>query len=321
MATVKTPSVTKIKFDEEGAFSSLHFQEWIPGYNHISVNQLNTEVANESIYLTTFLRECSNGEYDETDVLSVKASSEGIVERIYGPVILASEDGKIILRSGSNIFPIRQEGRNFILGSLKGELEGYDIKIKKETPEERTISIPRIDFISPADKSIIYSIRVLIQEGVDGEALKQLARSEQPIAPYLTIAKSGGVDAYRLHEVPEGEYRVTDIDRNEGGKWGTSYLIVMGNQGVWSNKSLRSKLDNHYEIFKKFLAEGKAITLKIANIRDLDNGNKTCDAALFLREPKAIAPKNLEALKPAEVIETEVSEVKQSEILPKNFPF
>lgn len=316
MSTVKAkpPTITKIKFDDEGMFSSLYFQEWIPGYNHISVDQLCTVFSNESIHLVTFLCSCtSDGEYDETDVLSLKASPEGIVERVYGPVILASELGDLILRSGSNTFPLVQKGRDFILGSLKGELESYDLKIKKDTPEEKTISIPRIDFISPTDKSVIYSVRVLIQEGIDGEGLKQAARSEQAIAPYLSVA----VTAYRLTEVPEGEYLVTGINRNEGGKYGNSYLIIAGNTGVWSNKSLRSLLDKNYETFKKLLSQGSAVTLKIANIRELDNGKKTCDAALFLRESKAIAPKNLEALKP-EVIETEVSEVKQGE---KAIPF
>lgn len=294
--TASTPTIVKIKFDTNESFGSLRLNEWKAGYSQVSLDQLiSDDFGDDSTFLVMFLSSCApKNEFNEKNILSVKASTEGIVEKIYGPVIQTAEDGSLIIRSGGNIFPLKQDGRNFIAGELEGELEGYELKIKAGTADERTISIPRIDFIHKADSSIIYSIRVLTKEGVDGEVLKQLARSKKDISSYLTVSKSGSgssVDAFKITEIPEGEYQVQAIDITTGGDYGNSYLIIIGDKGVWANKSLKTQLDKYYEAFDSYLKAGKPLTLRVANIRDLPTGYKTCDSALFRRETRAaIAP-------------------------------
>jgi len=289
--TSTIPSVTKVKFDEKGSFSVLEVQDWEAGFSPVSMSHLTLEdFGDDSSHLMMFLAAC-NPEFDLSNVLSVKASLEGIVEKVYGPVLLASEDEKeIVIRSGGNTFTVKQSGRTFQVGDLEGELESYDITIRKGTPDEQTISIPRIDFSHKENPTLIFSIRVLIKKDADGEGLKQVARSKKPITPYLMASKSGGVDAFKLTEIPEGEYLVTDIDINTGGEYGNSYLIILGDKGVWANASLKSQLNKHYAAFKSRLTKGSPVTLTLAAIRDLPTGYKTCAAGLFNREPRVNQP-------------------------------
>ena len=301
------PTVTKVKFDAD-MFTSLQLQEWIPGYNRVGIDQLIIdELCDDTTYLVMFLASCTEtAEYDDSDLLSVKASENGILEKVYGPIVLASEDNEgLVLRCGANVFPIVQKKNEFILGQLIGEIVCSDIKIKDQTGAEKTISIPQIEFSIPSDDSIVYSIRVYTKEGVDGDGLKRTAKSGKSIAPFLNPVKLGSSSIFKLSEFPCGEYSVTTIELNDGREW-TSYTIYLeGGKAVWSNPSLRRCLDRNYKVFKTFLAQGKPLTLKVAS-KVGKNGERIVDASLFPRAPIAIAPKNLEALKPAEVVEAEV---------------
>ena len=302
------PSVTKVKFDAD-MFTSLQMQEWIPGYNRVGIDQLIIdELCDDTTFLVMFLASCTEtAEYDDSDLLSVKASENGILEKVYGPIVLASEDNEgLVLRCGSNKFPIIQKKNEFILGQLVGEIVCSDIKIKDQTGAEKTISIPQIEFAIPSDDSIVYSIRVYTKEGVDGDGLKRTAKSGKSIAPFLNPVKAGSSDIFKLSEFPAGEYGVTTIELNDKKEW-TSYTIYLeGGKAVWSNPSLRRCLDKNYKVFKTFLGQGKPLTLKVASTTN-KNGERVVDAALYPRAPIAIAPKNLETLKPAEVIEAETA--------------
>lgn len=315
--TSTIPTITKVKFDEKGLFSVLEVLDWMPGFSPVSINDLIVDgFGDDSNHLLMFLTACS-GEVNLSNVLSVKASPEGIVERVYGPVLQASEDEKdIVIRSGGNTFTVKQNGRNFQVGELEGELESYDITIRKGTPDEQTISIPRIDFSHKENPTLIFSIRVLIKKDADGEGLKQVARSKKPITPYLMASKSGGVDAFKLTEIPEGEYLVTDIDINTGGEYGNSYLIILGDKGVWANASLKNQLNKHYGAFKSFIANGKPVTLTLANIRELPTGYKTCSTGLFLREPRLYQPALPESVDVKPVLSGSVDVESKSDGLP-----
>lgn len=313
------PTVTKVKFDAD-MFTSLKLQEWIPGYNRVGIDQLIIdELCDNTTFLVMFLASCTEtAEYNDSDLLSVKASENGILEKVYGPVVLASEDNEgLVLRCGSNKFPIIQKKNEFILGQLVGEIVCSDIKIKDQAGAEKTISIPQIEFAIPSDDSIVYSIRVYTKEGVDGDGLKRTAKSGKSIAPFLNPIKSGSSNIFKLEEFPSGEYSVTTIELNDKKEWNSYTIYLEGGQAVWAGGSVRRTLNSNYKVFKTFLAQGKSLTLKVAS-KTGKNGERIVDASLFPRAPKAIAPKNLEALKPAEVIETEVSEVKQGE---KAIPF
>lgn len=97
---------------------------------------------------------------------------------------------------------------------------------------------------------------------------------------------------------------MTTIELTPKKEWNSYTIYLEGGKAVWAGGSVRRSLNNNYKVFKTFLAQGKPLTLKVAS-KVGKNGERIVDASLFPRTPIAIAPKNLETLKPAEVAEVD----------------
>lgn len=277
------PKVTVVNFDDDDKFGILHAKDYTPGYNKIGIPDLSDEDFDDDALLLTCLTSLANGEeFDTEDVISVKASEAGIVERIYTPAMFATEGGEgLVIRAGANLFPVTQEGRTFTCGGMQGEIESYSVKYG-----DKEYKIPRIDFVAP-EGGLIYSLRVFGKdESVTGDALKHRARSGGSIAGYLREAKGGNYQIVKPTELPEGEYLVTAIDKKEHAEYGVGYFIALeGGKAFYANFGLKKQLNASFNSFTSCLKKNRPVALAIANIRESKNGKLTCDAVLRNRAP------------------------------------
>jgi hypothetical protein len=323
MNTQKT-TTTKIKFDDLH-FSCLKMFKWNPGYSNVGLQFLKSEIYNydDSKYLTMFLDYC--GDFDnpnndnplnEDNVLSVKATDSGAFDKVYGPIVLSSEDEQsLVLRCGANIFPVTQEKGKFYLGSLVGDIETSELEITDKVSQKKVmISIPRIDFKLLTDKSIIYQINLFTKPDIDGEIIKDKGRDGESIAEFLRPMKSGGGNIVKMKEMPSGEYEVINIDKelktNEKGAWASYTLHLKNGISCWVNENLRSLLDSKYDVYKKIIAAGTSVTLVIEKTAKKNApGEFYVNASLPVKEPlrlpQSVAVKSLTS---ANVIDVKVGE-------------
>lgn len=280
----KVPEIIVVNFDDDDKFGILHAKDYVPGYNKIGFDDLSDEDFGDdgAMFATCLALLAGNIDFDSEDVLSVKANEAGMVERIYTPAMFASENGEgLVIRAGSNLFPVTQDGRTFTCGEMQGEIESYSVKYG-----DKEYKVPRIDLIAP-EGGLIFSLRVFGKdETVTGDALKHRARSGGAIAGYLREAKGGNFQIVKPTELPEGEYLVTAIDKKEHPEYGVGYFIALeGGKAFYANFGLKKQLNASFNSFTSCLKNSRPVSLAIANIRESKNGKLTCDAVLRNRAP------------------------------------
>jgi len=284
MTSNSKPEVIVVNFDDDDKFGVLYAKDYVPGYNKIGLEDLSDEdfQDDEALFLTCLTCLADGKDLDLKDVISVKATESGMVDRIYTPAMFASEGGEgLVIRAGSNLFPVTQNGRTFTCGEMQGEIESYSVKYG-----DKEYKVPRIDFVAPKG-GLIFSLRVFGKdETVNGDSLKHRARAGGAIAGYLREAKGGNYQVVKPTELPEGEYLVTGIDQKEHPEYGTGYFVALdGGKALYANFGMKKQLKSSFNSFSNCLKGGRPVTLIIANIREGNNKKMTCDAVFRNRAP------------------------------------
>jgi len=148
------------------------------------------------------------------EVLLVMADSNGVLERVYAPALFATEEGSIILRVGSNTWPVTQEPGKFSVGSLTGYL---NVEMKENLKEEQYMLVS-VNFSDDADTaSFSIGVRLSQESELTQVQLQKLFAKGGSIVPHLMVAGTGGTggDVGKMHELGVGEYALTDIEQVE----------------------------------------------------------------------------------------------------------
>ena len=148
------------------------------------------------------------------EVLLVQADANGVLERVYAPSLFATEEGGIILRVGSNTWPVTQQPGKFSVGSLTGYL---NVEMRENLKEEQYMLVS-INFSDDADTaSFVVGVRLSQESELTQVQLQKLVARGGSIVPHLMVAGTAGTggDVGKMHELGCGEYALTDIEQVE----------------------------------------------------------------------------------------------------------
>jgi len=148
------------------------------------------------------------------EVLLVQADANGVLERVYAPSLFATEEGGIILRVGSNTWPVTQQPGKFSVGSLTGYL---NVEMRENLKEEQYMLVS-INFSDDADTaSFVVGVRLSQESELTQVQMQKLVAKGGSIVPHLMVAGTAGTggDVGKMHELGCGEYALTDIEQVE----------------------------------------------------------------------------------------------------------
>lgn len=213
---------------------------------------------------------------NEDEILLVRAE-KGILKRVYGPCVFQGEKG-LILKLGTNSFPVDVNERDFICGELKGDIES-DPSANPDYPVSY-LRLSREDEDSPLD----WLISVRLSEGITASDIRQALRRNETITGFFLPppgTSSGAGSIKRMQELGEGEFEVERIDPVTTQDQRESWVIHLKNgEQCWARGKTELALKNGWTPDPQ-----KPLTLRVANIRQ--KGNAThLDCAFVYRLPK-----------------------------------
>jgi ribosomal protein S24E len=150
-------------------------------------------------------------EPDWENILAIKSSPQGEIDRVYTPILCLNSQGQLAMRCGNNFFPVNQNGKELTCGSLKGEVEFEKIKNgEKEAPE---VSVEWGDY---EQKKTFRTVAILSSEAFqDPDNTKAAIKRGEDISPLLRQFGNGNggnfIRITPLKELSEGSYEIEEI--------------------------------------------------------------------------------------------------------------
>lgn len=282
-------------------FSSLSTQEFTQQWENI---KLETLWEDEQEWLMQFLNLAKGDnevELDLNNVLLVKTNNDRMLERCYGPSIFrVSEDGDgLVLKVGSNTFPISIQNERLVVGHLKGRFQWQTKKRLDESTYE--LLTARLGD-NREDDPALYEIGCSLVEKepaseVNGKLtanqlflsqnkLDRLLESNSAIGQFFTFPKSGGGSVFKMQQLaPNSEYEVVAVDTTEPHpEYGVSYILrFIDGSSCFARGNSEVVLKRNLATIQKQLASGKTWTLKIGEIKEFKEGKFTVNNALVQR--------------------------------------
>ena len=306
-----------MKFDAT-TFSFLNEMDFLPGFSNVSQQDLQNQVM-QAMSLGIDISELPEvgvieafdtilkglapaivGEFDETNVLSVKADPNGMVEAVYGPAIFGSEDGTMVLKCGQNLYKFTHKGTEGACG-LTGDIEVVEKEGKGEDGQPETYLSVSFDVYLPNPIDQTIEIPLILDAGkkVTKGKFKQDIKAGN-IAQYLKGVPTGG-NWVGMNDLAIGEYLMSGLEENSpSAEYGRSWTMTLeGVGGVRSKgKQINLKLANRAPKLIKLIELGHPVTLLISSKTELSQGIQV-KADFFTREPH---PDRMAAqVKPAEL--------------------
>lgn len=243
-----------IEFDLKEFPELVLAEEWVKGYNTVSIDVLGSDAPIVQELLAAAASE-SEAEINEDDVLLLKADNFGDPQQLYPPTICkkAADDDTVILKVGANEFPVSLKAGMFAIGNLDGFFAPSANTVKFEKDGEKRefrkcfVQLSGDDF----NYDWLVSLRLNQSVGTDIAPVQKAiakAKSIADLVPYLD-AVGGGGGAIKPHElVKDGitlpaTWRVETWDSFEG-NYGTSYKLKLASGGwVWGKGMVMKQLD------------------------------------------------------------------------------
>lgn len=293
-----------INFNKDD-FASLGLQEFLGQWNQVALEDLNTR---EQEFMSLFIQYCCNfddSNVNTSDVLLVKAGDYGMLRDVYGPSIFRTEDGGLVLKAGSNEFPVvHKSGQEFTVGALEGTItfasEPIKAKVKKDNEEYEVEFQPAVMELLPNDGAEWqFNVKCSLDPSteISSAKIKQALKRGESIAHHFrSVPKKGegGGNTLKMQELGKGEFAIGWV-RSVETQNGTRYIIGLEDgTECWSRGNVETVLkdDESRTTIENALAESKPVTLSITNV--MQKGDKWyVDCALRFR-----APRVLEEIKP-----------------------
>jgi hypothetical protein len=279
-----------IKFDVEH-FPFISLMEFETQWNTIGIEEMDSQEASKMYDFLGRLGDpiSNDGVIDESSVFLVKATPEGLLDRLYGPCLYKDESDDLILKCGSNLYPVRQKKSEFFVGELTGTLEFQD-KEKSITRDGVTyktqycvLALVPTDGDEPIE--YIASVRTDLLQNPTAATIKSHLRLGKSLAFYLEEAPGGNpVNAIKMKKLGCGEFPVAEIEVIPPNENGVSYVLRLEDgRGVWAQGKVKQTLKGG---FRK--PEGKPLTLAITQIEIGKDAKSYVTCALRLRAPKPL---------------------------------
>lgn len=294
-----------MRFDV-ASFSFLNEQEFMPGYSTVSQEDLQNQMmsalalglAPEELpeigvielfdSLVEALKPSAVGTFDSSNVLTVKADSNGMVEAVYGPAIFR-HDGKLVVKVGSNLFPLAIQGTEAKGGSLVGDIEVVEKDGRGDDgQDEKYLSVSwDVYFAAPIDQTLEIPV-VLDSENKTNKAKFKQALKAGDVAQFVREASSGG-DWVSMNDLEIGEYALTKLVANDPHpEYGVSWTMTLEGVGDVRSKGkqFHRKLLIRAPKLMALLNAGHPVTLLISSKKEVSQGIQV-NADFFTRHPKA----------------------------------
>lgn len=301
-------------------FSSLTTNEYAQQWENISLDQLWED---EQQVIKTFLslaKGDSDTELNFNNVLLVKTNDDRMLDRVYGPSIFReSEEGDgLVLKMGANSFPVRIENERVHCGYLKGRFQWLQKKRADETNYD--LLTVRLSDDRDDDSLIDYEISCSLvtnestidENGVmkanplflSSKKLDKLLESNAGLGQFFSVPKSGGGSVFKMQMLqPNSEYEVVDITVTEPHpEYGVSYILRLeGGASTFARGNSELILKKNLSSIRNHLQAGKALTLKIGEIKEFAPNKWSVNNALVFRQPALIGaiPKPVQQVRPA----------------------
>ena len=285
-------------------FSSLTTNEYAQQWENISLDQLWED---EKQVIKTFLdlaKGDSDTELNFNNVLLVKTNDDRMLDRVYGPSIFReSEDGDgLVLKLGANSFPVRIENERVHCGHLKGRFQWLQKKRADETNYD--LLTVRLSDDRDDDSLIDYEISCSLvtnestidENGVmkanplflSSKKLDKLLESNAGLGQFFSVPKSGGGSVFKMQMLqPNSEYEVVDITVTEHHlEYGVSYILrLAGGASTFARGNSELILKKNLASIRNHLQAGKALTLKVGEIKEFAPNKWSVNNALVFRQP------------------------------------
>jgi hypothetical protein len=286
-------------FDKD-MFPCLSDTDFTPGFNSIGMEDLgHTEQDLMSIFIGALGPSIS--EFDETNILLVKADEFGLLDKVYGATIFRHEEAGLVLKLGANEFQVSQNKDGLVIGDLSGEIRFADkptlITVKDDNGDEKQVEfwpasvellyIPEGD----EDNSIEFKVRCSWDPSTEAKpaTIKAKIKTGKDISSYFRLPPSGNGgsgEAIKMQDLGVGEFLVTDIRKLEGGKYGDSFVLKLDDgREVWSRGSADIQLKARSMDGLPLLRPGVPTCLIVSQCVQRNDGKWSINCALRERLP------------------------------------
>lgn len=297
-------------------FSSLSTIEYASQWEQIAFDQLwedEQTVINEFLLLA---KGDTDIKLNLKDVLLVKTSDDRMLERVYGPSIFreSAEGDGLILKAGSNVFPIVIQNERLTIGHLIGKFQWLTRKRLDETTYD--VLVARLyDSRSEDDDPLMYEIGCSLAATsptteVNGQVQKNPLYLSQPkldkllaanagLGQFFSAPKSGGGSVYKMQQLGANtEWEVIGVDVTEPHpEYGVSYILrLAGGASCFARGNSETLLKRNFNNIKKQLESGMSWTLKVGKVEEFAPGKTSVNNALVQRTPAiaGTAPKQIQ---------------------------
>lgn len=225
------------------------------------------------------------GEWVETEVLTIHADENGLLDVVLGPAIF-SHEGALVLKVGNNQCQVVQEGAACSIGGLAGDIEVVEKEGKDDEGKETKYLAVSFDvYLADLDKGISIPFVLDPEKIVSKQAFKQKLKAND-IAQFLKPVPQGG-SWISMNDLAVGEYLLTELIENPVSEYGRSWTMTLAGIGDVRSKGRRfqKQLEASATMYAKMLAKGLPITLLISSKNEMSQGIQI-NAGFFKRAPK-----------------------------------
>ncbi len=203
MTTPLTSSKRQTVQFDSSLFPELNLIEYESPWTVIGFQHLAEGEGQEMLGLFISLIRAPGQIIDEDELLLVKAEN-GLLRRVYGPCVFQSGSG-LMVKLGSNSFPLKVIGRDLICGDLQGDFE-----VDPHSEPHKPVSYLRLSALEPR---IDWLVNVRLMEGLTASDLKQALRQGADILPYFQAPPGKGEDTpiLKMQELGAGEFAVEKV--------------------------------------------------------------------------------------------------------------
>lgn len=203
--------------------------------------------------------------FNPDDLLMIEADADGILQRVYSPAIWFYEpqsqedttEPTLVLRVGSNLFPVQVKDSELICGSLKAD--GLEIETVKNAKDEHYL-VGTAVFSNASDDTLM-----IVEVRFDGKSRPTTTKNEcivlkkeisaalkkggKELGAYLMKIGQGGGSTVGMHELGSGQFLVEAITELElldeqGNPRRTFTLQLANGASVWAKGNVATILND-----------------------------------------------------------------------------
>lgn len=234
----------------ESVFSSLIFKDYAKQWETIGLTELDKT---EQELFSRFLSYLPTIEFDESDLLLVKTSDEGL-DKIYGPTIYR-QDNKIVLKVGANLYPVTQKGEELTCGQLQGSIDftGDERQIKIQVNGKETKCMVQdcsVGFVCVAkgsnDQNLYQvAIRTAPETNPIMSNIRVALKQKRNFAQFLAEPATGNGGALKLRDLEIDIPYTLVSSKPFSGNYGDTYLVECEDgTKIWAQGLLLKALDS-----------------------------------------------------------------------------